>query len=45
MSWPAPPRRLVRVSVQLYNRPEEYEALAQALSTELLPASPTPPIA
>jgi len=45
MSWPAPPHRLLRVSAQLYNRPEEYEALAEALSTELLPATPKPPIA
>jgi isopenicillin-N epimerase len=33
--WPAPPRRLVRVSAQLYNTPEHYERLAAALS-ELL---------
>jgi isopenicillin-N epimerase len=35
MSWPAAPRRLVRISAQLYNRPEHYERLAQALGKEL----------
>lgn len=29
--WPAPPRRLVRVSWQVYNRPEQVERLATAL--------------
>jgi isopenicillin-N epimerase len=29
--WPAPPHRLIRISGQLYNRPEEYELLADAL--------------
>ena len=32
MPWPAPPRRLVRVSCQAYNRPEQYERLARALA-------------
>src|SRR5439155_20773433 len=32
--WPEPPRRLVRVSAQLYNRPEEYQRLAEALAAE-----------
>jgi isopenicillin-N epimerase len=35
MSWPAAPRRLVRISAQLYNRPEHYERLALALGKEL----------
>jgi len=33
--WPAPPRRFVRISAQVYNRPEEYERLADALTAEL----------
>jgi isopenicillin-N epimerase len=36
MSWPAAPRRLVRVSAQLYNRPAHYERLAEALRKELV---------
>jgi isopenicillin-N epimerase len=35
MSWPAAPRRLIRISAQLYNRREHYEHLAQALAKEL----------
>jgi len=35
MSWPAAPQRLVRVSAQLYNRPDHYERLAEALGKEL----------
>ena len=35
MNWPAAPRRLVRISAQLYNRTEHYERLAEALRKEL----------
>jgi hypothetical protein len=41
-SWPAPPRRLLRISAQAYNEPGEYEALAGALR-ELLRATPALP--
>jgi isopenicillin-N epimerase len=37
-SWPAAPKRLIRISAQLYNAPEEYERLARALG-ELLHGS------
>ena len=30
-TWPAPPRRLVRLSAQAYNEPGDYEKLASAL--------------
>jgi isopenicillin-N epimerase len=33
--WPAPPRRLVRVSAQVYNDIEQYERLGRALREEL----------
>ncbi|HSB42521.1 MAG TPA: aminotransferase class V-fold PLP-dependent enzyme [Methylomirabilota bacterium] len=35
MRWPAPPRRLVRVSCQLYNDSSQYARLADALRKEL----------
>jgi isopenicillin-N epimerase len=35
MRWPAPPRRLVRVSCQLYNDSSQYTRLADALRKEL----------
>ncbi len=34
-TWPAPPRRLLRISAQQYNRIDEYQRLARAVSTEL----------
>ena len=35
MSWPAPPRRLVRISAQLYNARAQFVRLAEALGKEL----------
>jgi isopenicillin-N epimerase len=35
MSWPAPPKRLVRISAQLYNTPDHYARLGEALTKEL----------
>jgi len=33
--WPAPPRRLLRISAQIYNEVPQYERLAAALRAEL----------
>jgi isopenicillin-N epimerase len=33
--WPAPPRRLLRISAQIYNEPADYQRLAKALMAEL----------
>ena len=35
IAWPAPPRRLVRISAQLYNSRPQYVALAEALQDVL----------
>ncbi len=34
-AWPQPPRRLIRLSAQLYNSAEQYQRLAQALRAVL----------
>ena len=34
-TWPAPPDRVLRISAHLYNRPEDYNRLAEALAAEL----------
>jgi isopenicillin-N epimerase len=35
MTWPAAPKRLLRISAQLYNRRQHYVRLAEALAKEL----------
>ena len=35
MLWPMHPKRVLRVSAQLYNEPAEYERLADALRREV----------
>lgn len=35
MRWPAPPRRMIRISAQLYNHLPQYTRLAEALRKEL----------
>jgi len=35
VSWPAPPKRVLRISAQLYNSPPQYDRLARALVREL----------
>jgi isopenicillin-N epimerase len=35
MSWPAAPRRLIRISAQLYNQRDHYTRLAEALAKQL----------
>jgi len=35
MLWPQPPKRVLRISAQLYNEPAEYERLADALRSEI----------
>jgi isopenicillin-N epimerase len=39
ISWPAPPKRLLRISAQVYNSLPQYECLANALTQELRAAS------
>jgi isopenicillin-N epimerase len=39
MPWPAPPKRLIRIAAQAYNRPEQFDVLVGALK-DLLAAAP-----
>ena len=34
-TWPAPPDRVLRISAHLYNQPDDYRRLAEALTAEL----------
>ena len=36
IAWPAPPKRLIRISAQLYNHGEQYAYLAAALRTRVI---------
>jgi isopenicillin-N epimerase len=38
--WPRPPKRLLRISAQIYNERAEYERLAEALRKELMLPAP-----
>jgi isopenicillin-N epimerase len=42
MSWPTAPKRLIRVSAQLYNTRDHYVRLAEALTKELAAERSTP---
>jgi isopenicillin-N epimerase len=42
MPWPSQPKRILRVSAQLYNSIEDYETLANALESLLFRNQPTP---
>jgi isopenicillin-N epimerase len=35
IAWPRPPKRLIRLSAQIYNKPQEYEDLVDALGAIL----------
>ena len=35
MDWPAPPKRLLRVSAHVYNTIDEYRALAEVAASAL----------
>ncbi len=42
MPWPAPPKRLLRISAQLYNALPQYERLARAVICEAGPLARHP---